>query len=225
MNIPMMYASYAYQIPGGDMAQRFGNNSVISGGFMMKTTANWLYGADFSFLFGNKVKIDEEIMLNLKTELGYIIDDGGSYAEYSLFERGFYVSARFGKLISVLAPNPNSGIMVMGSAGYLQHKIRIEVLDNSAPQLVDDYKKGYDRLTGGFGINEFIGYMYLSNNNLLNFYGGIEFNQAWTKPLREVNFDTRLPDENQNRFDSSIGFRVGWMIPFFKRMPEKYYYN
>ena len=225
MNVPMIYASYAYQIPGGDMADRFGNNSVISGGFMLKSATNWLYGADFSFLFGNKVKISEEIMQNLKTELGYIIDDGGSYAEYSLFERGYYISARFGKLISVLTPNPNSGFIVMGSAGYLQHKIRIEVLDNSVPQLNDDYKKGYDRLTGGFGINEFIGYMYLSNNNLLNFYGGIEFNQAWTKPLREVNFDTRLPDEHQNRFDSSFGFRIGWMIPFFKRMPEKYYYN
>ncbi|MEZ5084365.1 MAG: hypothetical protein R2750_13110 [Bacteroidales bacterium] len=224
LTIPMFYASYAYQIPGGDMANRFGNNSVISGGFMTKTRANWLMGADFSFLFGNKIKISDEIMQNLKTEDGYIIDMGGSYAQYALYERGYYISGRFGKLFSVLAPNPNSGIMLMGSMGYFQHKIRIEVLDNSAPQLLDDYKKGYDRLSGGFGISEFIGYMFLSNNRLLNFYGGLEFNQAWTKPLRKVNFDTRLPDEKQNRFDSLMGFRIGWMIPVFKRLPEKYYY-
>ena len=182
----MFYATYSYQFPGGDLAERFGNNSSIGGGFSWKTNQNWIFGAEFNFLFGNDVKIADQIMNNLKTEDGAIINMAGNYTSYSIYERGYYISARVGKLIPVLSPNPNSGITIIGSLGYFQHKIRIEVVDNSAPQLQDDYKKGYDRLAGGFGVSEFIGYTYLSNSRLLNFYLGFEINQAWTKARRDV---------------------------------------
>jgi hypothetical protein len=224
LSIPMFYATYSYQFPGGDMADRFGNNSSIGGGFSWKTTQNWIVGAEFNFLFGNDVKVADQIMGNLKTEEGSIINMAGNYASYSIYERGYYISARVGKLIPVLNPNPNSGITLIGSLGYLQHKIRIEVADNTAPQLQDDYKKGYDRLAGGFAASQFIGYTYLSNSRLMNFYFGFEINEAWTKALRDVNFDTGLPDETQNRLDILYGIKVAWIVPLFKRMPEKYYY-
>jgi hypothetical protein len=224
LSIPMFYASYAYQIPGGDLAARYGNNSMIGGGFQWKTTENWIWGADFNFYFGNDIKIGDEIMFNLRTEGGQIIDMAGNFAGISMYERGYFMGFRFGKLFPILSPNPNSGIVIMGSAGYMQHKVRIEVTQNSAPQLNGDYKKGYDRLAGGFGISEFIGYTYLSNSRLFNFYAGFEFTQAFTKPLRDVNFDTMEPDEISNRTDLLSGIKIGWIVPLFKRMPEKYYY-
>lgn len=224
LSIPMFYATYSYQFPGGDLDDRFGNNSSIGGGFSWKTNQNWITGAEFNFLFGNDVKIADQIMNNLKTEDGAIINMAGNYTSYSVYERGYYISARIGKLIPVLSPNPNSGITIIGSLGYLQHKIRIEVVENTAPQLKDDYKKGYDRLAGGFGASEFIGYTYLSNSRLLNFYLGFEINQAWTKARRDVDFDTGKPDEIPKRFDVLYGIKVGWIVPLFKRMPEKYYY-
>ncbi len=224
LSIPMFYASYAYQIPGGDLADRYGNNSNIGGGFQWKTNKNWIFGADFNYLFGSDIKNADRIMSNIKTDNGNIIDMAGNFTDYSIYERGYYISAKFGKLFPVLSPNPNSGIIVTGSVGYLQHKIRIEVTNNAAPQLNGDYKKGYDRLTGGPGISEFVGYMYLSNSKLLNFFAGFEFTQAWTKPKRDVNFDTRKPDEISRRFDLLYGIKVGWIIPLFKRLPEKYYY-
>ena len=224
LSIPMFYATYSYMFPGGDMADRFGNNSSLGGGFLWKTNQNWMIGAEFNFLFGGDVKVADQIMGNLKTSDGAIINMAGNYTSYSIYERGYYISARIGKLIPVLSPNPNSGITLIGSLGYLQHKIRIEVAENTAPQLLDDYKKGYDRLAGGFGLSEFIGYTYLSNSKLLNFYLGFEINQAWTKAKRDVNFDTGLPDEIPNRFDVLYGIKIGWIVPLFKRMPEKYYY-
>ncbi|MBN2175248.1 MAG: hypothetical protein JW731_14025 [Bacteroidales bacterium] len=224
LSIPMFYASYAYQIPGGDLADRFGNNSLIGGGFQWKTSENWIWGADFNFYFGNDIKIADEMLTNLKTEIGQIIDMAGNVASYSLYERGYFFAFRFGKLIPVLSPNPNSGFVITGSVGYLQHKVRIEVNQNSVPQLNGDYKKGYDRLTGGFAVAEFVGYTFLSNSRLLNFYAGFEFTQAFTKPLRDVNFDTMEPDEVKNRTDLMSGVKIGWIIPLFKRMPEKYYY-
>ncbi|OQX81477.1 MAG: hypothetical protein B6D61_00615 [Bacteroidetes bacterium 4484_249] len=224
LNIPMFYATYTFQMPGGDMADRFGNNSGIGGGFKWKTDKNWIFGAEFIYIFGNDVKIADQIMNNLKTSEGGIIDMAGNFTSYSLYERGYYISGRFGKVFPVISPNPNSGIVIMGSVGYFQHKIKIEVTNNSAPQLNDDYKKGYDRLTGGIGVSEFIGYMYISDSRLLNFFAGFEFNQAWTSPQRDVNFDTMKPDEISNRFDSLMGIKIGWIIPLFKRLPEKYYY-
>ena len=224
LSIPMFYATYSYQFPGGDLTERYGNNSSIGGGFMWKTKPNWIFGAEFNFLFGNDVKIADQIMGNLKTEDGYIINMAGNFTSYSIYERGYYISGRIGKLIPVLSPNPNSGITIIGSLGYLQHKIRIEVPDNTAPQIDGDYKKGYDRLAGGFAVSEFIGYTFLSNSKLLNFYFGFEINQAWTKPLRDVNFDTGEADPLKSRFDVLYGIKVGWIIPLFDRMPEKYYY-
>lgn len=224
LNIPMFYASYTFQVPGGDLSDRFGTNSAIGGGFQFKTATNWTVGANFDFIFGDKVHNTDSLMLNLRTEGGQIIDMAGNFADISLFERGFTIMARVGKVIPVLSPNPNSGFFISASAGYIQHKIRIEVLSNTAPQLNGDYKKGYDRLTGGFAIKQFVGYIFLSDNRLLNFYGGFEFTQSWTKPLREVNFDTMEPDPITNRFDVLNGFKVGWIIPIFQREPEKFYY-
>ena len=224
LSIPMFYITYAYQFPGGDLAERFGNNSSIGGGFQWKTNKNWIVGGEFLFMFGNNVKIADQIMFNLKTSDGDIISMSGNFTNYAIFERGYYISGRIGKLFPVLSPNQNSGIVVMGGLGYLQHKIRIEVEKNTAPQLKDDYKKGYDRLAGGFAISQFVGYMHIGDSRLLNFFGGVEIYEAFTKAKRDVNFDTRKPDKITNRFDLLIGLKVGWMIPIFKRMPEKYYY-
>ena len=224
LSIPMFYVTYAYQFPGGDLAERFGNNSSIGGGFQWKTDKNWILGGEFLFLFGNNVKIADEIMFNLKTVDGDIISMSGNFTNYAIFERGYYISGRIGKLLPVTSSNKNSGIIIMGSLGYLQHKIRIEVEKNTAPQLNGDYKKGYDRLAGGFALSQFMGYMHIGNSRLLNFFGGVEIYEAFTKAKRDVNFDTTKPDAKTNRFDFLIGLKIGWVVPIFKRMPEKYYY-
>lgn len=224
LSIPMFYATYALQFPGGDMADRYGISSSIGGGFQWKTNKNWIFGGEFLFMFGNKVKIADEIMFNIKTSSGNIIDQAGNFTNYAIFERGYYISGRFGKLFPILSPNENSGIVLMGSLGYMQHKIRIEVEKNTAPQLNRDYKKGYDRLAGGLGLSQFIGYMYIGDSRLLNFFGGVEIYEAFTKPKRDVNFDTTQPDKISNRFDLLIGLKIGWIIPIFKRMPESHYY-
>lgn len=224
LSIPMFYAAYSYQFPGGDLKERFGNNSAIGGGFLWKTNKNWLWGGEYIYLFGGNVKIADQIMSNIRTSDGNIINMAGNFASYSVNESGYYISGRFGRMIPVLSLNPNSGFYITGSLGYFEHKIKIDVVQNTVPQLIDDYKRGYDRLSGGFCTSEFLGYMFLSNSRLLNFYAGIEFGQAWTKPLRDVNFDTGEPEIIQKRFDTFTGLKVAWVIPLFKRQPEKYYY-
>ncbi|MCC7050304.1 MAG: hypothetical protein IT239_00800, partial [Bacteroidia bacterium] len=56
INIPYFSISYQFQMPGGDLAKRFGNNSSVGLSFLNKTKNKWLYGCDWNYLFGNVIK-------------------------------------------------------------------------------------------------------------------------------------------------------------------------
>jgi len=222
-NIFSISATYGYFKPGGDLKKRFGDNSTIGAALLYKTSKNWLFGLDWNYIFGNKIK-EDTILNNISTKEGFVIDGNGYPAMINLFERGFLTSVKFGKLIPLNNNNPNSGIVLLGSIGLLQHKIRIENSDNAAVQIRGDYKKGYDRLTNGLSVSEYLGYMFYGKRNLTNFYIGFEFTQAWTQNRRSFNFDTQSRDTSK-RLDLLFGAKIGWMIPFYSRKPQKYYYN
>ena len=118
---------------------------------------------------------------------------------------------------------PNSGIVVNIGAGILEHHIRIENRSNNTPPVLGDYKKGYDGLRNGIALRGFIGYQFLSNKKLVNFYGGVEYTFAWTKSIRNYDFNLRGKD-NTLYHDSMIGIRVGWILPVYRHAPEEYYY-
>ncbi len=219
---PIIYATYGFQLPGGDLARQFGGNSAIGGGLLFKTASNWLIGAEGHFMFGLAVKNGDALLNNISTPEGYIIDANGFVSDIVYHERGYNFSARFGKVIPVLSPNPNSGFLVTAGAGYIQNKIRIHNPANTAPQLLGDYKKGYDRLNGGWMLSGTLGYMYLSNSRLLNASLAFEFMQAWTTPYRDRDFDTGLKDDRKlsSQFYS---LRLSWFIPLYKRAPKEFY--
>jgi len=219
----MFYATYSYQFPGGDLVKRFGNNSNIGGGVMFKTRGNWLFGVEGDYLFGNKVKNKNAIFSNISTTNGYLIGKNGSPANISFGESGMWATLKLGKVIPCFGSNPNSGIMIVASGGYMQNKIRIDVKDNNVAQLTDSYKKGYDRLSGGMGVSGFLGYLYMGNRKIMTFFGGVEFTQAWTKSYRKYNYDEMKPDLAK-RIDNLVGIKFGWIIPIYKAAPAKYYY-
>ena len=219
---PIIYATYSYQFPGGDLAKRFGSNSSIGGGFLVKTSGNWLLGLEGNFLFGNGVKNQDSMLVLISTPEGNIIDANGMYANVVLYERGYSFYGYFGKLIPVLSPNPNSGFTVTVGGGYVQNKIRVLNPDNTAPQLQGDYRKGYDKLNGGFALTGSLGYIYLSDSRLLNFSLAFEFIQAWTKSKRDYNFDLKGPDP-LHYSSQFYGIKACWFIPFYKRKPKEYY--
>lgn len=220
---PRVSLGIAYQTPGGDLATRFRDNLSISLGFHIKTKKNLLYGIHGQYFFGNKVS-EPGFLDNLRTENGEILDNQGLIAIISPQERGYGISFDFGKLWNVLGPNPNSGLVVRGGFGYLQHKIRIEHQESEITQLEGDYLKGYDRLCSGLMINEFIGYDHMSNSGLINFFVGFEFYQAFTSSRRTLNFDTGLAD-TKDRFDTLLGLRAGWVLHLYQRAPPIQYFN
>ncbi len=218
------HISYSYQFPGGDIAKRYGDNSTIGVGLRYKTVKNFIYSFDANFIFGNDIKNTDSILKMVLTHDGYIIDGNGTYALYALYERGYNLNFNFGKIIPMFNSNPNSGLMLTGGVGYMLTRMKIDNQHRTAPQISGDYALGYDMLTGGLMFNQFVGWFFMGNSRLTNFYGGFEFQQAFTKSLRDWDFSTMKKDNN-SYFDYFIGIKVGWMLPIYNRAPDKYYYN
>lgn len=218
----MIKISYAVQFPGGDLAKRFGTNSNVGLNFSVKTKTNLIFGINGSFIFSNQIK-ENGILDSLKTSSGFIINQNGIPETVRLFERGFTVSLHAGKLFPVFSPNKNSGIIAYAGPTFIEHKIKIYDVGRQSAQLVDPYQKGYDRLTAGFGLHEFIGYVYLSNNRILNVFAGFEFTQTFTKSQRSYDYDLMRTDTTKRK-DFLYGIRIGWILPLYKKTAQQFYY-
>ncbi len=224
INAPMFYVTYAYQLTGGNITERFGNNSTIGGGFQVKIKKNWLFGLEYNYLFGGRIKDESSILSRISTHDGFVISSSGKYASVIYTQAGYNMSVKIGKVFPVLSPNPNSGILLTFQPGFLQHRIKINNSNNDAPQLQGDYLKGYDEMANGLALTEFLGYLYMGNRRFLSFYAGFEFTQAFTKFRRVYNFNTMSKDSEQ-KHDYFYSFRVGWLIPLYRRTPVGYYYK
>lgn len=215
---------YGGQLPGGDMAERFGFNFLAGMGLDYYTKNNWIVGINGDFLFGKKVKTD--VLANLRSSDGLLFADDGGISDIKLRERGLMIKAHVGKVIPLSQANKRSGIKLTIGGGFLQHRIRIQ----DEPQVYvaslsdKDYKKGYDRLANGFALTQFIGYQYIAKNRLVNFSLGVDLVQGFTKGRRSFNFDTRSPGL-EDRLDLQYGYRLTWVLPFFiGENPDEIYY-
>lgn len=222
---PWVGIQYGGNWSKADLGDRYGyfNHLGMMAGY--KTKRNWVYGLDGNFMFGSQIRMTG-LFDGLTDSYGNITDVNGDVAHILLFSRGFNVNLMVGKVFPILSLNENSGIYVHGGVGYLQHKLRIESNDQVIPSLELDYKKGYDRFTSGINFHEFIGYAFLANQGIVNFYGGFYAQQGLTYNRRDIFFDR--PDEEVpkgQRLDVQIGFKVGWFIPVYQRKPKDYYFD
>lgn len=220
--LPLVGVYIGGEDPFGVLSKRFGPNLNAGGTFMYKTKKNWIYGFEINYMYSKNVK--EDVLKGLKNPDGFMVDNAGYPADLRVTERGLGAHFLLGKVFKVLNANPNSGLMVTIGAGYLQHKINLYDAQQQIAAVKGDLKFGYDRLTAGFSISQFVGYLFLSENRLLNFYFGFESCQAFSKNIRRVNYDTGLPD-NHLRLDALGGFRFGWILPLYKKKPNDFYYN
>ncbi len=219
---PLIGFNYSFQSPGGDLKKRFGYNSCVGSTFILKTKKQWIISGDWNFIFGSAIK-EDSILSKIETSTGNIINGSGQLTKPRQWERGWYSHIQFGRLLIPCGPNKNSGIFAMAGPGFLLHKVRIEDIGNTSYSLTKEMRKGYDRLTYGFSTSEFIGYMFLGNKRLINFFCGVEFIQGFTQNRRGFNYDTGLYD-TAKRLDLLTGVKAGLFIPLYKRLPNDYYY-
>ena len=209
------------QLPQNNLAERFGPNFSAGVDLIWKSKHNFLFGIEGSYFWTKNVR--EDVVASMKNSDGFITDNEGYPAELTLTERGWNFYANVGKLFPKTGHNPNSGMFFTVGAGYMQHKIKLYDVNQKIAAIKGDLKKGYDRLSGGFALTQFLGYQYLSNNRLANFNFGFEFYEGFTQSFRGFNYDTGLKD-TQKRIDILIGFRFTWILPLYKRTKDFYYY-
>jgi hypothetical protein len=222
-SIPMtlITASYAYQLPTGDMDLRFGANNNIGLSCAYKFKSNFMLGVEGGYIFGNRID-ESNLLRGVLTSEDQIIDRYGQAATVFLYERGYTIMGYAGKVIPVAGPNPNSGLLLKVGGGYMRHKIRIETQENEVPQIEGEYLKGYDRLCAGPAAMLFMGYQHLSSSRFVNFMVGFEMMLGFTSSLRPYNFDTGRADDGV-RFDGLNGLRVGWTLPIYRRHDDAFY--
>lgn len=222
---PILSIHYGGNWTGGDLKDRYGYLNHL--GFLTgyKTNKNFFWGLDANFIFGNRINMLDPLRF-LRDSKGNITDQNGDPGVVVYNSRGFNANVAFGKVFPVWSPNGNSGIFVHGGAGFLAHKLRIETNSQVIPAIEDPYRKGYDRLTSGLNLHQFIGYSFMANQGVLNFYGGFYFQQGFTKNRRLINFDEPdIPVSTDLRLDLQYGFKLGWMIPVYRRLPKDYYFD
>lgn len=209
--------------PGGDMAKRFATSYRIGGSGLYKTTKNWVFGANFDFILGNNIK-EDSLMINLKDANGQLIAQDGQRVGIGTFQRGYMVGLQIGKIINVGNKNSDNGVLLLTTVGFMQHKINIFDRTQSTPQISKTMKKGYDRLTNGLFVEQYIGYVFFANNGIVNFNIGLDIAAGFTKGRRDYLYDVMRTDDNA-RFDLLFGIRAGWYIPVFKKKSEEIFFE
>ena len=211
--------------PGGDLDDRFGFTShlMIEAGYKLQN--NFYLTSGVEFLFGNRInELVAQGVTSYNGGLQQAIGADGRWYDITMFQRGFVVPVRVGKVFPfVKTHNQNSGLFIEAGAQFIQHKIRIQPIGDNVPQLADEFIPGYDRLTNGIGVTEAIGYRYHSNRKFINFQIGIHLSQNFTQSRRDWNYDYGFKD-TRNRVDMLNGIRFGWIFPIYQSVDTRAHY-
>lgn len=211
-------------VPSRDLAKDYGTYGEIGAGIWYKSGSDWLFGVDFSYLFGNGVKNDP--VPNLRDKDGNIIGTNGSYATFKVFQRGYqFPLIKFGKVFSfkkIHQSNMLGGATLTGGAGWFQHWTYIQDLSKKTPQFSQDYLDGYDRLTGGPCYGIWLGYLYLPVSGKVNYHLELGYQMAQTK-IQRYDFARNLPAGGQ-RTEALLqaGLRICFSVR--SRPQDTYYY-
>jgi len=218
--LPVSYSVYA---SAGDFNNRYGGSSAISLDLQNKTQRNWTFGLRFGYHFGKEIN-ETTLLSNLSNTNGTVTDQDGYPAEMQFFMRGISILGTFGGIINFRSSSPHSGIWISGGAGFLQHKIKIEDLNGKTTQVGDRYIAGYDRLTNGMALQQYLGYLYMDKNKLVNFHIGLDIIEGFTKNRRIFQYDI-MEAETHSRIDILWGLRLGWILPFYRLNKDEYFTN
>lgn len=220
---------YSANSPGGDLADRFGFTNQIGGEVGYKLKNNWMFNTGVRFLFGSDVRerVAENVTVQIGTdETGYTtqaLGPDGRYYQLRFNERGFVIPLTVSKIFSISPKNPNSGIFLELGGQFISHKILMDVVGSNVNHLQKEHRKGYDRLTTGFGAVEGIGYRFFSRHRTVNFHIGFEFSQNFTQSRRSFQYDLGR-QETGTRMDLLYGIKAGWTFPIYQAAPNDSYY-
>lgn len=216
-------ANYCYTIPLMDLQKETANITGVGMDLGVKLKSNWTFEAGFNYYFSGKVKGTDSLFRLITNSNGSIMDGDGQPGDIDIDQRIWNLRAQLGKIFPILPDYRNSGIQLKLGVGYTQRYIYIKNPENRVAALTDEYKKGYDRLTGGFTLYEFLGYTHMSRTKYTCFYLGVEAIQSFTHRQREWDFSLMRKD-GQTFTEVMVGLKAGWIIPLYKKEYQDTYY-
>ncbi len=219
----LLGANAGFDMPGADLANRFGNSYRIGPSMHYKTKNNWIFGVKFDFNNGDQIR-EDSLFVGIKDQSGTLINQDGQRLGVNTYRRGYMTGIEVGHIFNTSKSISDNGILVMTGLGFMQHKILIQDKGESILSIRGDYKKGYDRLANGIYIEQYLGYLYLSDNGLINFHVGLDVAVGFTQGRRDFLYDVRKSG-TENRTDILFGFRGGWYLPMFKRKSEEFFFE
>lgn len=218
-NVLLFEFMYGVQMPAGHMREDFLYNFMLGARVSWYTPSNWWLAAVADFHFLDNVRTDVVAPLRA-TPSRFIITENGALSDVVLGQRGMVIGGMVGRLLP-FKPRKHKrwGIDIGLGAGYMQHWIRIRLLNSDIPPLTGDYKKGYDRMTSGFALQQYVGLRYMGKKRLFNVSVGFDFTQGFTQNRRPINFDTGIAD-TRKRIDVLMGLRAGIALPLYLHSAE-----
>ena len=211
-------------LPSGDLAADYGAYGELGGGFHILNKRRWIFGLEASYFFGNGVKRDP--IPNLRNSDGTVTGSNGSDAVFKVFQRATSLPViRVGKVFpfSLAFSRKNlGGISILGGAGWVRHWTYIQDLSKKTPQFTEDYRIGYDRLSGGPAAGIWVGFLSIPAYQKLNFHFELGYQQAFTTTYR-YDFAYSTP-AGQKRSDGMFQLRFKICFTSKSRSEETVYY-
>lgn len=214
----------SFDMPAADMAKRYGNDYRIGPSVAYKTKTNWIFGVKFDFINGPKLKEKDSLFKGIKDNNGTLINQDGQRIAVNAYERGYMAGIEVGHIFNTSKKISDNGILIMTGIGFMQHKTLIQDKSESILSLRGDYRKGYDRLANGIYVEQYLGYLFLSNDGLINFHVGLDVALGFNQGRRDFLYDVQRPG-NEKRTDILFGIRGGWYLPVFKRKSEEFFFE
>lgn len=196
-----------------------------------KYQSGWMVTLDGDIWFGNDNLLQrQERMAYVYSPAGYPHGTDGSIANIEAYNRSLAVRVGVARLFPVYHKNPNSGIFVKLSGGWMMQKTAFNqsYSESAVPLLTADYVKLYDNLRNGAVLTEAIGFQYMNNYlTYANFRITFELSQCWNRSSRPYQIDNLIGlngKDNNRYFDLIYGLKLTWMFPLTGKTAYDYYY-
>ncbi|GLR18387.1 hypothetical protein GCM10007940_30030 [Portibacter lacus] len=201
-----LQTSFLIEIPGADLADRYGANNKFEFKLEYASPSLLAYYIKAGLRINQNVR--EDVLASLRTSDGFLIGVNGFYADVFGRQRGYDIGIGIDKLISIKKQYLRIGL----GTSYITHFVKLVDDSQSIPQIIGDSGHYFDRFTSGFGLEENIQYQYNYNNNRAGFIFGFQFGQFFTKEHRYKLLPTGTPER---RIDLFFGIKATYLMPIY----------
>lgn len=198
-----------------------------------KYQSGWMVTLDGDMWFG----LNSDNLLRREERMGSIFNQNGvaygfNGTDGNVVAHNRSLAARLGvaRIIQVIPENPNSGILLKLSGGWLMQKtVFVQDMNESpVPQLRGRYVGLYDHLRQGAVLTQSVGFCYMSNYlTYVNFKVELSVSESFMWSARPYTIDNviGLNGKDGNRyFDMFYGLKLTWLFPLMGKTTYDYYY-